>query len=150
MPRRTRHGEGSPPMDGLEDGGERMLRAAKASQDVGHQDVDDVESEVSVPSTEAAGEEGEGEGEGEGEEASTAEEEEQQPPAPIVPVPVVVAAIAVPAFKARNPKVRRRRRVIRDSLQGISKASLRRLARRGGCALSRNKRKNHVPHHSAS
>ena len=154
MPRTTRHTDGgSPPVAGLEDGAERMMRVAK-SQDP--DDVDDTDIEESIHGGDAAGgdallSEEEEAAEEEDEEAEEDDEDdvddtqevdavndtqevEAAAPAPMVvaaAAPVVVAAAAGHGRHQKGP-LRRRRKALRDNLQGISKASLRRLARKGG------------------
>jgi len=60
-------------------------------------------------------------------------DEQLQPDPPPLPQPpvVILQAAAVPVRRPAQP-VRRRRKVLRDNIQGITKPSIRRLARRGG------------------
>jgi len=56
----------------------------------------------------------------------------QPDPAPLPQPPVVILqAVAVPVRRPAQP-IRHARKVLRDNIQGITKPSIRRLARRGG------------------
>jgi hypothetical protein len=107
---------GSPLLDGLVPGMERALRAAAARpSQIADQDPSD--DGLSFPESELA---------------DRPEIMSVVPPHAVVPIPQMVGPLLLMPPVAINIPLRRRRRVIRDSIQGISKNDIRRLARRGG------------------
>jgi len=122
MPRFSR--AGGSPLQALAPGMERQLRLAaqresQQADDAVASTVDDEQSPNDVGEEDAGGQ---------------AYDELVQPdPAPLPQPPVVILQpVAVPVRRPAQPVRRHARKVLRDNIQGITKPSIRRLARRGG------------------
>jgi len=102
---------GSPLLDGLAPGMERALRAA-AARPSQRADQDASDDGLSFPESELA---------------DRPEIMSVVPPHAVVPIPQMVGPLLLMPPVAVNIPLRRRRRVIRDSIQGISKNDIRRL-----------------------